>query len=52
MSFEDAWETRVSTNVDDIPLAVIGRDALIRNKRASNRPKDRLDVEQLERQSD
>ncbi len=52
VSFEDAWETRISTKIDDIPLAVIGRDALIRNKRASNRPKDRLDVEQLERQSD
>jgi len=51
VTFDEVWETRVTTTVDDMPLAVIGREALIRNKRASDRPKDRLDVEQLERQS-
>jgi hypothetical protein len=31
------------------PVQVIGRDDLIRNKRALDRPQDRLDVRRLER---
>jgi len=34
--------------VDGRPIPVIGREALLRNKRAAARPKDLLDVEALE----
>ena len=49
VGFEEAWRTRIAFEVDGVSLAVLGRAELIRNKRASDRPKDRLDVEQLER---
>lgn len=49
VTFEEAWLSRIAAEVDGVPLAVLGRAELIRNKRASDRPKDRLDVEQLER---
>ena len=47
--FEEAWGRRVDARMDGIPVAVLGRDDLITNKRAADRPKDRLDVRSLER---
>jgi len=46
--FPEAWESRVATTIEDIPVQFIGRAALIKNKRATNRPKDRFDLELLE----
>ena len=48
VDFEEAWATRLSFEVDGVTLQVLGRDALIRNKRASGRDKDLLDVRALE----
>lgn len=48
VSFDEAWTSRVATTVDGFAVAFIGRDALIKNKRASGRAKDLLDVRLLQ----
>ncbi len=49
VSFEDAWESRASGTLDEIPVQFIGREALVRNKEATGRAKDRIDAEELRR---
>lgn len=49
VTFREAWATKVEAEFVAKPLYVIGRDALIANKRASARDKDLLDVALLER---
>jgi len=49
VSFEEAWEGRVTATLSGVEVTVIGREHLIRNKRAVNRAKDRADIESLER---
>ena len=51
VSFEEAWATRVAGDLDGLPVSFIGRDALLRNKDATGRSKDRIDADQLRRQS-
>jgi hypothetical protein len=46
---EDAWLTRVEGEIDGLPVNVIGRDALLRNKASTGRPKDRIDLEELQK---
>ena len=48
VSFDDAWQRRETRSVDGVTLPVIGRDELIRNKRATGRQRDRADADQLE----
>lgn len=50
VGFDEAWRTRLVLQVSGEPLAFLGRDALIANKRAAGRPKDLVDVDALERQ--
>ena len=45
--FEDAWAGRVTHEVAGMAIPFLGRDALLRNKRASGRAKDRADLEAL-----
>jgi hypothetical protein len=47
VDFDDAWRSRLTVTVDGLRLPVLGRDALIKNKIASGRKKDLLDVEAL-----
>jgi hypothetical protein len=47
VTFAEAWETRVGGQLDDRQVNFLGWDALIRNKTASGRDKDRLDVKRL-----
>jgi len=48
ISFDEAWEHRLEGLVDgEIPAIVISRDDLIRNKLASGREQDLLDVKTL-----
>jgi hypothetical protein len=47
LTFEDAWSTRVEGELGPVPVAFIGRDAFIRNKRATGRARDLGDVEAL-----
>lgn len=49
VTFRQAWASRVEADFVTTPLFVIGRDALIANKRAAAREKDLLDVALLER---
>jgi hypothetical protein len=49
VTFREAWATKVEAKFAVKPLFVIGRDALIANKRASARDKDLLDIALLER---
>lgn len=48
VTFDDAWHGRVSGHYGSEVVDYIGRVELIRNKRASGRPQDLLDVEGLE----
>jgi hypothetical protein len=49
VTFREAWATKVEADFIAKPLYVIGRDALIANKRAAARDKDLLDVALLQR---
>lgn len=49
LSFDEAWESRVSTTIGTVGVDFIGREALIRNKRAAGRSKDLIDVDELNR---
>jgi hypothetical protein len=49
VTFEEVWAGRVEAAFVASPLYVIGRGALIANKRAAGRDKDLLDVALLER---
>src|SRR5262249_38282777 len=49
VGFDEAWPGRVGTTYGDQAITVIGRAELIRNKRASGRPQDLLDLSVLER---
>ena len=42
-------KSRISFELEGVPVQVIGRAALLLNKRAAARPKDLLDVATLER---
>ena len=41
------WANRLVVDVDGLNVPFIGRDDLLKNKRATGRPKDLLDVERL-----
>ena len=44
---DDAWRARVPAELDGEPVQFLGWDHLLDNKRASDRTKDRADVEKL-----
>ena len=46
---EEAFATKVSATIDGIPVFILGKHALIRNKRAVGRPQDLADLEFLEK---
>jgi hypothetical protein len=48
VSFAEAWATRLRGTMGNERVSFLGKDALVRNKRASGRPKDLLDVALLE----
>lgn len=48
VTFSEAWPERVQQPLDDMHIPVIGRDAFIRNKRATGRARDLGDIEDLE----
>lgn len=49
LTFDGAWATRVIHEADGLALPILGRAALIDNKRAVARPKDLADVDALQR---
>jgi predicted nucleotidyltransferase len=48
VAFDEAWAARVEADLDGLKVFMIGRDALLRNKRATGRPQDLADVDRLE----
>jgi hypothetical protein len=49
VTFEEAWPNRIDGQIGSVTTHMIGRTDLIRNKRASGRPKDLADLQRLER---
>jgi hypothetical protein len=49
VEFADAWPNRLDSTLGGLSVPVLGLEDLIRNKRASGRPKGLLDVASLER---
>ena len=49
VTFTPAWRRRVRASFDDVPIAVLGRQDFLTNKRATGRLKDLADAERLER---
>ncbi len=48
VSFDEAWSARLQTHFAGEPVAVLSKEHLIRNKRATGRTQDQADVEWLE----
>ncbi len=48
LGFDEAWSRRTSATVDGLTIPVVSSEDLLRNKRASGRPKDLGDVAYLE----
>ena len=51
VGFDEAWEGRETATMHGLDVAFLGREGLLRNKRATARPKDLADAEVLERHS-
>jgi predicted nucleotidyltransferase len=49
LRFEEAWTTRAEGTIEGVRVPVLGRQALIQNKRAAGRHKDLGDIEALEK---
>ena len=47
VTFDAAWPDRVEGAFEDLTVPYIGRDAFVRNKRASGRRKDLADLDYL-----
>lgn len=47
ITFDDAWPERVSSRYGDLPIPILSRDHLIKNKLAAGPLQDLADVEQL-----
>jgi len=48
LAFADAWPGRLRRPFGDVEVDFIGREAFLRNKRATGRPKDLGDIEGME----
>ncbi|MBC8491847.1 MAG: hypothetical protein H8D42_04735 [Candidatus Marinimicrobia bacterium] len=47
VSFEDAYSDRIIVEIESIPVPVISKENIIKNKEATGRPKDKLDADNL-----
>jgi len=45
--FDEAWEERIEAELDGVPVHMLSKPHLIRNKKALGRPKDLADVDSL-----
>ncbi len=48
VTIADAFGTKISTELEGLPVFVLSKELLIRNKRAVGRPQDVADLESLE----
>jgi hypothetical protein len=51
VTFEEAWASRATADLEGRAIGFIGRATLIKNKRAAARPQDLADAARLERMS-
>jgi len=49
VTFDQAWRNRVAESMNDIPINVIGREDLVRNKQAAGRDRDLKDLQAIEK---
>lgn len=47
LTFAEGWAGRTESELMGVPVPVLGRNELIRNKRAAGRPRDLSDIEAL-----
>jgi hypothetical protein len=47
VSFDEAWQDRVDAELGGVRASIIGREALIKNKRSTGRPQDLADLDAL-----
>jgi hypothetical protein len=47
VTFDEAWPRRVPVRIEQLEVGVLSRTDFVRNKRASGRPRDLLDLELL-----
>jgi hypothetical protein len=47
VTFDEAWTSRETADLEGSPVPFIGREALLRNKQAAGRPKDLADAARL-----
>jgi|SRR5690625_4404563 len=45
--FDEAWDNRITSDYGDQTIFVIAKKELIKNKKASNRDRDKIDVKRL-----
>jgi len=48
VEFEEAWTNKVVQDIEGFPVPIISREDLLRNKKASGRPRDLADIASLE----
>jgi predicted nucleotidyltransferase len=48
VSVDEALSSRIATSLEGLPVFLLGKEALIRNKRAVGRPQDIADIQSLE----
>ncbi|MCD6440944.1 MAG: nucleotidyltransferase [Candidatus Marinimicrobia bacterium] len=47
VSFEDAYSDRIIVEIESLPVPVISKENIIKNKEATGRPRDKLDADNL-----
>lgn len=52
VEFDEAWQNRNDSEVEGLSIPFLGREQLLKNKRATGRPKDLADVAYLEQAGD
>jgi predicted nucleotidyltransferase len=50
VEFNEAFQNSVLTELDGLPVRMLGLESLLKNKAASGRPKDLVDFDQLKKQ--
>ena len=48
VTFDDAWRSRLETELEGLRVPVLSREDFVRNKRALGRPKDLADIAWIE----
>ena len=48
VDFESAWAERVESTYGGVSIHIMGKNSLIKTKKASGRPQDLLDLEKLQ----